>query len=420
MIIPGDKQEMSDFIDQASVNSRFKLDITLPYAIMQLSSKHFYEVLYNRINTDMLLWEPSAPKPSSTVSPPAVSSEYNPSHSTLLQDIGYTFGPCKSGIKNDSDSDSDDAVYHSVYEHTQRQKRRQLLESQNIAFGQSFLTLSLNVGHGVIGLQTPVRDTIGNVIPNQHGELDILLDDGNLFAVSSYKGNPELGFICIQVNKAAINHNGMLPTAGGFVNLPYIGSPRSSTLRPTIYESGPGASTGKTQVAQWNFRVAAGIRGATLRHYVTSSASSWLTQLVDFFDVLDYPVPGYSPPRVITELHLHLWDCAIDYRPLHLPLLSVITLGSFSVSSNMAAQTNTSTLRFIAEDAALFISDKVPSKQPSARRVRLQGDSVESSGGGLAVDLRRDYVCVLDMGLFELSLRLYEGPHTSTPKVCCI
>jgi len=43
----------------------------------------------------------------------------------------------------------------------------------------------------------------------------------------------------------------------------------------------------------------------------------------------------------------------------------------------------------MAEDAALFISDKTGSRHLSS-----------------PVDLRRDYVCVLDWGLFELSLRL--------------
>lgn len=73
----------------------------------------------------------------------------------------------------------------------------------------------------------------------------------------------------------------------------------------------------------------------------------------------------------------------------------MVTLGNFSVSSNIAAQTNTSTLRFIAEDVALFISDKI----------------------GSGVDLRRDYVCVMDLGLFELSLRLNEKMCGGAPRV---
>lgn len=76
-------------------------------------------------------------------------------------------------------------------------------------------------------------------------------------------------------------------------------------------------------------------------------------------------------------------------RPIHLPLKSMITFDSFSISSNIAAQTSSSTLRFMAEDAALFISNKTGLRHLSS-----------------PVDLRKDYVCVLDLGLFELSLRL--------------
>lgn len=61
-------------------------------------------------------------------------------------------------------------------------------------------------------------------------------------------------------------------------------------------------------------RVAVGIKKATLRHRMYVEPNSWFSQMVDFFDVLDYPIPGYIPMGVLTELHLHLWDCAIDYR----------------------------------------------------------------------------------------------------------
>lgn len=63
-----------------------------------------------------------------------------------------------------------------------------------------------------------------------------------------------------------------------------------------------------------NFKVALGIKGATLHHRLYLPNRTWFTQLTDFFDVVDTPVVGYTPSSVITELHLHLWSCAIDYR----------------------------------------------------------------------------------------------------------
>lgn len=96
---------------------------------------------------------------------------------------------------------------------------------------------------------------------------------------------------------------------------------------------------------------------------------------------------------------LHFNLIIFIFRPLYLPLRSVLTVGNFNISSNIAAATNSSTLRFIAEDAAFFISDKTGVRFKNA-----------------PIDLRRDYVCVMDLGLFELSLRLCEK-NPQQPKI---
>lgn len=62
------------------------------------------------------------------------------------------------------------------------------------------------------------------------------------------------------------------------------------------------------------FKVAAGIREGTLDHRIYLPNRNWFAQLTDFFDVTDAPVTGYIPSKVVTELHLHLWNCAVDYR----------------------------------------------------------------------------------------------------------
>ena len=73
----------------------------------------------------------------------------------------------------------------------------------------------------------------------------------------------------------------------------------------------------------------------------------------------------------------------------------MVTLGSFSICSNIAAQTNTSSLRFIAEEIGLFISDKM----------------------GNVVNLRNDYVRVMDLDLFDLSLNLNDKVCNRIPRV---
>lgn len=149
--------------------------------------------------------------------------------------------------------------------------------------------------------------------------------------------------------------------------------------------------------------------------------TSWLSQLIDFFDIIDYPISHYQPWKVVTALHQQFLNCVIDYRlvlgrsegtsygenmslflcafiscrPVNLPLKAALTVENFNISSNITAKTSTSILRFIAEEASLFISNK------SCDR----GDRPED----LSIDLRNDYVCVVDLGLFELSLRLTDN-----------
>lgn len=61
-------------------------------------------------------------------------------------------------------------------------------------------------------------------------------------------------------------------------------------------------------------KVAIEIASATLRHYVLPSPQMWITQLIDFLKVNEFPINGYIPPAVVTELHLNLSNCAVDYR----------------------------------------------------------------------------------------------------------
>ncbi|KAI8424925.1 hypothetical protein MSG28_006837 [Choristoneura fumiferana] len=155
--------------------------------------------------------------------------------------------------------------------------------------------------------------------------------------------------------------------------------------------------------------IALGLEQATLRHR-GDKGIAWLSQLMDVLDVLDYPVPGYTPATVLSELHVHISDCAVDYRPLYLPIRTVITLGNFSVSSNIIPETNTSSLRFLAQECTLFLAHLNTPKPGAA--VPQDDDKLP--------DVHKDYVCVVDVGLFELSLRMEDkvnGQSKDQPQV---
>nr|XP_022914053.1 autophagy-related protein 2 homolog B isoform X1 [Onthophagus taurus] len=414
---PGDKQEMEDFVNNTLSNSLIELEMHLPVVSLQLLTKHIYEVIYNRINSDLLLWEPSAPRNCNTYT----NDNIIPNFTTHETD---TFGMCKSNINYGSESESDEEsdptqIYYSAYERSMRTPRQTCKD----VVRQSQFALNLHIKLGLVGMNTPVRDLHSNVIPNQQGEFVFQLHDMTIFNVSGYNGDNNLGYVCATARKAEMYHCDMRSIPSQSPALLEIDSILGKHLYPTIYKSDNGVQQectnrgGKRDMlsvavkVQANHEthqvktitVAIGIDKATLKHRMCLEPNTWITQLIDFFNVIDYTITGYNAKEVLTELHLHLWDCAIDYRPKFLPLRSVITLGSFSLSCHLAAQSCSSTLRFLAEDCGLFLSEKAPPRN---------GKPSEA-----AIDLRRDYVNVVQLGLFEISLKLHDEKSGIFPLV---
>ncbi|XP_023222946.1 autophagy-related protein 2 homolog B-like isoform X2 [Centruroides sculpturatus] len=424
VIMPADKYQVQEFVEKAMNNTRYSLEFLLPNLNIFLPSKHFYEELYNRLATDLVMWELSAPKAvnrSENFNGRGSCSGFDLA-SQLTQETScfQTFSMCKSALQYESSSDSEEGngLYYSISEPFQRGKKKHFKRQDQIQNLQSNLVITVNVTQGKTTLIAPLRDNSANVVPGQYGEFQLHVEDSLFCFVSNYHGELHNNYVCLQSNKATFYHNGMLSTIRQPQKLePAVLIPPTH-LHATIYQSDPGIPqkqgfhVGKggdsldmlsvvikvnlDEQAIKTFKVAVGISGATLRHYTTTSPQNWLTQFVDFFDIVDYPVNGYIPPAIITELHLHLWSCAIDYRPLHLPLRAVITMENFSISSNIAANTTTSVFRIIAEELCLLISNNTEAEK---------------------VDLKKNYVCVVDTGLFDLSLRMTDNKDSSHPKL---
>uniref|UniRef100_A0A672MSP6 Autophagy related 2A n=1 Tax=Sinocyclocheilus grahami TaxID=75366 RepID=A0A672MSP6_SINGR len=191
-----------------------------------------------------------------------------------------------------------------------------------------------------------------------HGELVLDLEGGKIFSVSQHQNNPNLNFLTIESRRVELYHKAEVPDSPIPVKLemPRFTSP--GHLDPTIYPTEVGVSSvgGRETDVQMlstaikitldlernvkEFLVALRLHGATLRHHMALTNHSWHEQIVDFLDVIDDDILGYTPPAVITVLHTHLATCAVDYRPLYLPLRVLFTAESFSLSSNMFINNN--------------------------------------------------------------------------------
>ncbi|CAH1390573.1 unnamed protein product [Nezara viridula] len=393
IITPSNKEDLNKFINDSLENSSIQIDVILPYIHVDFSSKHLYEVLYNRFSSDISLWQSSALK----VTPINLSSDSDNIFPSGF--IGKSFSLCKSGLQL---GDFDDEFVHSGYHPTSLDQKPIYKFNQ-----QSHLAFKIQINSGYLNICPNLKDSSGNIVPDKHGQLQFTLDKANIFSVNNYKGTLQKNYVCFQVENMRMMHQPVVENTH---------KNSDSYLKDIIYKSKEGMLHNKVDVSQTNTKpdmftaaisssidsrrvkticVACGINGATLRHYVSQSEHSWLTQLLDFFDVVDYPVKGYDSPQALTELHFNLEDSAVDYRPKYLKTQCVIYFGNFSIISSMSAKIKSSRLRFIAEETNLFISEKC-SKH-------------------IDINLRNDYISVIDLGLFDLSLQLNDQPDL--PKV---
>ncbi|XP_077993352.1 autophagy-related protein 2 homolog A-like [Glandiceps talaboti] len=415
MVMPGDQAEMAEFAEKANSNTRIQLELNFPNISGCLRSKKFFECIYNRLLNDMLLWEPAAPTPvyASDSTSIFMSTTAGLDLATQMRQ-NPTFAMCRS-IHGEFDSDSDDndesGQFSSYFDPKMKRKRK----SEQLGHLQSYMTVTLNIGHGRVDLCLPVKDENGDVCTDKHGEALLDVEDGSLFLVAKYLGDPDLTYMSIQSNRVTLYHNSDVKSMVTRDTVEVASKSLPDQLHPCVYKSEAGLST-KLSAGSDNanmlavaskihldtkrdvkhMTVAVGVKGGTLQHRVTASGQSWLTQIMDFFDVWDESILGYEPPAILTELHTHFWNCAIDYRPLYLPIRSILTAETFTLSSNIVYDAPISLLRFLIEDAALYLSDKTEASK---------------------VDLKKNYVCVMDMGFFELSLKTSDGKISKYPKV---
>ncbi|KAK5601806.1 hypothetical protein CRENBAI_020163, partial [Crenichthys baileyi] len=387
MVIPADPEEMLQFHEQCVAQCQCAVDISLPLAYILLPSKQSFQSIYNRINNDLLMWAPPPPPP------PSAHSPYQSHH---LYD---EFQLCKSAFRLDSDSEEDEPQFYLANESSGRMQSSASLPSHNL----SLLSLTVIIGKGRLQARTDRKED------QTQGEIVLDLEGGKIFSVAQHQNDPNLNFLTLESKRVELYHRAVVEDTSipQRLEMPSFKPPKH--LDPTIYPTEVGVSSvrgreGEPQMLSTaikitldlknnvkEFLVALQLQGATMRHYMTQTNQSWHEQLIDFLDVIDDPILGYMAPAVITVLHTHLATCAVDYRPLYLPLRVLFTAESFSLSSNIIVDTATFHLRFILDDSALYLSEKC---------------------GTDTVDLRKDYVCVLDIDLLELAITTWKGSDT--------
>lgn len=376
------------------------------------------------------MWESSVPKKQQK--PPEIKQKKQPEslmNAGMMDSIYAPYSMCKSNINfessssaTNSESESEtDPVFYSMYDRSSIKQKSILQDIYQTDYSNS-VALELNIGRGMVTMYVPVRDTQNHVIPGQLGEFVLKTKSASIFSVSNYHGNPNLGYFCIQSENMEVYHCGLLPVPIQNPPLRDLNCSLPSWLNATIYSTPRNLIHGDHKVSferdmlslavqikanpdqgLKRVKISLGIQNATLRYFSTLSEHLWFTQLMDFFDVKEDVVPGYTPYTNLTELHLHLWNSCVDYRPKRYPFRAVANIGALMISSNIATGSVGCTLRFVAEDATLCLAPQVlEEKQQDCNKIT----SLPFT----------ELVCVAELGLFEISLKLSDKVTPLSPK----
>ncbi|KAL7738708.1 hypothetical protein ACLKA6_001955, partial [Drosophila palustris] len=109
-------------------------------------------------------------------------------------------------------------------------------------------------------------------------------------------------------------------------------------------------------------KLAFGINGAILLHRPAYTPHNWIYQLIDFFNVADFPIEAYEPFALVSEIQGHMWNLAIEYRPKYFPYRAFVDIGYCSLSSNIIYPMTGCTLRVLTEDCIFSLGPVVKSK----------------------------------------------------------
>ena len=117
-----------------------------------------------------------------------------------------------------------------------------------------------------------------------------------------------------------------------------------------------------------------------------TSQSVLIDWLSDFFTVVEYPVQGYIPPAILTEMHFDAKQCTIDVTYLP-PGQITLAIGHARINCRLLDTGEDVSITISAEDIGLFVSKNET-----------------------AVSHLKSSICILDVDSCDVSVNLREKP----------
>ncbi|XP_017127168.1 autophagy-related protein 2 homolog A [Drosophila elegans] len=355
-LLPGETEEINEFCDSCTQSSKLKIFAFVPNVKVVLDSKSMYELIYNRLNGDLFMWEPRSPhydsRPEEEERGVVASKHHLDADTPQLEEFRRNLLLSTSAMES--------SIYFSMAEPTVSSASAPP-PVRNEAF-----SFELFVEQGSLILFSHILDPETNQRSQECGKFQVNLKELRLFTVNGLDNDANRSFFCIQLGEIEALHCGntrqdlvlawsdlsdknLLPSIYNFPSNHQVQTERKRMEVLSLVAEIKKQPEQRIKRMKMSF----GISGAILQHHSCHSEHSWLNQLIDFMDVADFPIEEYEPFALISELQLHVWNCGLDYRPKFFPQRAFLDLGYCTLSSNIISSMSGCTLRLLAEDCVL-------------------------------------------------------------------
>jgi hypothetical protein len=325
VLTPGDREHMKTYFDTSVASSQIHLELFVPSVDIHFQNKEQLELLYNRIGNDLILWTPFAQQSSDATAGKEPTIAQNP-----------TF----FSIKTMSDSSSTNSSFHSFNGSPQANRL-------------NFMTLGIHVNDVTLGMSS--KEEVTQEIFAQNLMFGLVVSDKS-------EANSTL---CLCAENMSFKSDGAVVISGNIYNEPNCAFNLAVDIK-------------RENDSLKKIKIALQLSSAAMYEIPIPV----FDQFWRFINLTDEVVIGYTPPKVITELHIDLLDSAVALETLG-SRPALITFEDIYVTSMVVENTNETLLRIFAEDT-LFCFKRNKS----------------------LIEAMKSYICVVETGIIDLNLKL--------------
>ena len=329
VLTPGDRSHLKKYMEGADASAQLYFELFVPTIVIRLQSKEQFELIYNRIGNDLILWTPFIDKSIKSSADQSSPIAQNP-----------TFFSCKNVTMSDSSSTNSSLNdFHSFMAPTQNSRT-------------NLMAIVLNLNDVTFEMGSKEEKT--QEIFGQNLMMGIVVGDES-------ESNSTL---CMCCENLSLKSNGCVIISGNIYSEP------NCAFNLALDINKESESLKKIKLAlQLSCAAMYEIQIDVFQHF-------W-----NFINVTDEAVIGYTPPKVITELHIDLLDSAVTLENLS-TRPALITFEDIYLTSMVVENTNQTLFRIFAEETLFCFKRNKTS-----------------------LEAMKNYICVIQTGIIDLNLK---------------